>query len=112
MLAAAHAQGVVLIAPPVFSELHAHPNATPAFVKEFLVRTGVVVDYRLEEGVWYEAGVRFARYASRRRGATGTEPRRLVADYIIGAHALLQADCLMTLDPKCYRQDFPELQLI
>jgi predicted nucleic acid-binding protein len=39
-------------------------------------------------------------------------PRRLLADFIIGSHALAQADRLMTLDPKRYKQDFPELKLI
>jgi predicted nucleic acid-binding protein len=38
--------------------------------------------------------------------------KRLLADFIIGSHALAQADRLMTLDPKRYRQDFPELKLI
>jgi len=34
-----------------------------------------------------------------------------LADFIIGSHALAQADRLMTLDPKRYKQDFPELKL-
>jgi predicted nucleic acid-binding protein len=34
------------------------------------------------------------------------------ADFVIAAHALIQADRLMTLDPKRYRQDFPKLRLV
>ncbi len=47
-----------------------------------------------------------------RRGATIiSAPRRLLADFMIGAHALLSADRLMTFDTKVYGQDFPELRL-
>ena len=62
--------------------------------------------------MWTEAGNRFARYAARRRKTTGQSPRRLLADFLIGAHALVQAERLLTLDPKVYQQDFPELQLL
>jgi hypothetical protein len=74
--------------------------------------TGVLIDLRIEERVWTEAGHRFAKYAARRRRATGEGPRRLVADFAIGAHALLQADRLLTLDPKVYEREFPELRLL
>ena len=38
-------------------------------------------------------------------------PKRLLADFIIGSHALAQADRFMTLDPKRYERDFPEPKL-
>jgi hypothetical protein len=78
----------------------------------FLHATGVVVDLKLEEKLWSEAGLRFARDAARRRRATAVGPRRLLADFLVGAHALVQADRLMTLDPQVYRQDFPEVRLL
>jgi predicted nucleic acid-binding protein len=34
-----------------------------------------------------------------------------MVDFLIGAHALLQADRLFTLDPKIYEQDFPEVRM-
>ena len=78
----------------------------------FLEETGVDVDFEFQRSVWIEAGRRFARYTKRRRGPAQDGPKRLLADFIIGAHALTQADRLMTLDPKRYKQDFPELKLI
>lgn len=105
-------QGALLISPIVFSELHAYPGITNDLVRRTLEKTGIFVDLRLEESVWIEAGVRFARYAARRRPSFGAGPRRLVADFLIGAHALLQADRLLTLDARVYRQDFPELRLL
>ena len=104
--------GALLISPFVFVELLAYPNATEEYVRSFLASTGVVVDLKIEERVWSLAGLRFARYAARRRKAAGEGPRRLLADFLIGAHALVQADRLLSLDPKVYRQDFPELILM
>jgi predicted nucleic acid-binding protein len=111
-LEAAQREGVLLISPIAFAELHAHPNVPAGIVRTFLDATGVVVDFQLAERVWTEAGLRFARYAARRRKATGEGPRRLLADFLIGAHALVQAERLLTLDPKVYRLDFPELRLM
>jgi predicted nucleic acid-binding protein len=39
-------------------------------------------------------------------------PRRLLVDFVIGAHALLRADRLLTLDTSLYKQDFPDLKII
>ena len=111
-LGMAKQEGLLVISPIAFSELHAHPNITGGDVRSFLDESGIVIDYKLGERVWAEAGVRFARYAARRRQATGEGPRRLLADFMIGAHALVQADRLLTLDVKVYRQDFPELRLL
>jgi predicted nucleic acid-binding protein len=110
-LGTAKLDGALLISPVVFAELHAYPGATQKFLAGFLQTTAVAVDLRLEESVWNEAGKRFALYVIRRRKSSGT-PKRLLADFIIGAHALMQADRLLTLDPRRYAQDFPELRLL
>jgi predicted nucleic acid-binding protein len=111
LLGEARREGALLISPFVFAELHAYPGATEDFLRGFLAKTGVVVDFRLEEKVWSETGRRFARYAARRRQSSGAGPKRLLADFLIGAHALVQADRLMTLDESRYVQDFPEVLL-
>jgi predicted nucleic acid-binding protein len=105
-------EGVLLISPFAFAELLAHPNMTAGDLRSFLDATGIVIDYKLEERLWTESGLRYARYAMRRRQATGEGPRRILADFLIGAHALVQAERLLTLDPTRYQQDFPELLLL
>jgi predicted nucleic acid-binding protein len=103
--------GTLHLSPPAYAELLAHPRATEALIHQFLQDTDIRVDFPLLQSVWTEAGRRYARYAARRRQSQGTFPKRLLADFLIGAHALLQADRLMTLDPSRYRTDFPELVL-
>jgi predicted nucleic acid-binding protein len=58
-----------------------------------------------------DAGRRFARYADQRRKSAHGHPKRLLADFLIGSHALLQADRLMSLDASRYGQYYPELKL-
>ncbi len=108
----AKAEGGLVVGAPVYAELLAFSKATESFVNNFLSDTGIFVDFDFQQPVWLEAGRRFARYAKRRRRAARLGPRRLLADFIIGSHALAQADRLMTLDPQRYKQDFPELKLI
>ena len=66
-LGKAQNEGGLVIAAPVYAELLAYPNITASFVDEFLVDTGITVDFELQPKVWFEAGRRFASYANRRR---------------------------------------------
>ncbi len=100
------------ISPVVYAELLAYPKATESFVNGFLSDTGIIVDFDIESSVWVDAGRRFAQYATRRRKEGHGIPRRLLADFLIGSHALLQADRLMSLDAARYKQCFPELKLV
>lgn len=108
----ARSYGALLISPVVYAELLAHPKSTESFVNGFLSETGITVDFAIEELTWVEAGRRFAHYAGRRRKERHGHPKRLLADFLIGSHALLQADQLMSLDAAPYKQYFPELKLI
>lgn len=110
-LGEAKQQGALILSAVVYAELLAYPKATEAFINDFLAQTGIQIDFHFEDAVWIESGRRFARYANRRRQSAREGPKRLLADFLVGAHALLQADRLMTLDPARYKQDFPELRL-
>ena len=112
----AKGEGGLALAPAVYAELLAYPGMTQTFLENFLTTTGITVDFALEPAIWREAGIRFARYAQRRRtsdtSSNDSTPKRLLADFLIGAHALGQADRLFTLDPARYQLDFPELHLL
>jgi hypothetical protein len=112
VLAQAANEGALVICAPVYVELMAYPNATAQFLDEFLASTRVKVDFVIDEPVWRETAQRFAAYARRRRKSGGGEPKRLLVDFLIGAHALLHADRLFTLDPHRFTKDFPKLQLM
>ena len=105
-------EGALVVCGPVYAELVAHPKVTQQYVDQFLASTRVEVDFVLDEPVWRETARRFAEYARRRRKSAGGEARRLVVDFLIGAHAALHADRLFTFDPRFYAQDFPKLPLI
>jgi predicted nucleic acid-binding protein len=108
---AAGAGGLVICA-PVYAELLAHPKAGAAFVDDFLNETGIAIDFDLGEPVWRAVSVRFAKYAARRHASRGGSAKRLLADFIVGAYALIRADRLLTLDANRYAKDFPELKQI
>jgi predicted nucleic acid-binding protein len=47
----------------------------------------------------------------RRRKQRDTGSRRLLADFLIGAHAHIRGYCLLSLDERLYRTAFPALRL-
>jgi predicted nucleic acid-binding protein len=105
----AREQGGLVVCGPVYAELLAHPGITPDFVDGFLAQTGISLDAEMGKDVWRETGLRFSRYAQRRRKSRDGQPRRLLADFAIGAHALLRADRLITFNELDYSRDFAEL---
>lgn len=97
---------------PVYAELLAGPGATVASLDAFLDGTGIAVDDAIPLTLWREAGLAYHAYAERRRASTGTLPRRILADFIIGAHALHRATALLTLNRGDFARMFPALPLI
>jgi len=46
------------------------------------------------------------------RNSAGGNAKRLLVDFLIGAHARLKADRRLTLDASRYRTDFRDLTLL
>ena len=101
--------GPTIIAPVVYAELLAGPSRSPAIVDAFLRDTPVRVDWDLDDAVWRAAGLAFRGYGLQRREAGDGAPRRILADFIIGAHALRRRATLLTWDDQLYQRLFPDL---
>jgi predicted nucleic acid-binding protein len=110
-LEAAFRRGNLVVAAPVFAELLAAPGRTETFVNRFLSETGIAIDWVLDERVWRSAGRAFEAYAERRRKQRASEPRRILADFLIGAHAETNGYRLLTLDERLYRVAFSKLAI-
>jgi predicted nucleic acid-binding protein len=111
-LDAALGHGGLVIAAPVFAELLAAPQRTEVFLDSFCRETGIRVDWSLNEATWRAAGRAFQEYVARREKQRGSGPRRILADFLIGAHAMQNGFRLLTLDNRLYRAAFPRLTIL
>ncbi len=104
--------GGLVVPGPVYAELMALPGRTEDFLDQFFSDTGTYVDWKFEETIWLSAGRAFQSYVRRRSRHTISGPRRILADFLIGAYTLCRGYQLLTLDDRLYRAAFPELTLI
>jgi hypothetical protein len=111
-LDAALDHGGLVIAAPVFAELLAFPEREEPFLNDFFRETGIAIDWKLDEAVWRTAGRAYQGYTVRRKKDRGLEPRRILADFLIGAHAVRNEYRLLTLDAGLYRAAFPRLSIV
>jgi predicted nucleic acid-binding protein len=126
-LAEALRSGAVVIGDPVYAELAVHfPEQEK--LDRFLADTGLRLEPSEAEAP-YRAGRAWSEYVRRRPAlacpqcgarqeircdncAATVQPRQhVLADFVIGAHALVQADQLLTRDRGYYATYFPELTL-
>lgn len=110
-LESAFAHGNLTVAAPVFAELVAGPGRTENFVNGFFEDTGIAVDWHLSEAIWRLAGRAFRGYVDRRHKHRDSRSRRILADFVIGAHAAAHGYRLLTLDERLYRATFPNLKI-
>jgi predicted nucleic acid-binding protein len=108
-LQSASERGALFISAPVFAELLAAPGRTSSFVGAFLADTGIRVDWLVDEAIWTSAGLAFQLHAARRRKHRNGAPRRILADFVIGAHAARRGYRLLTLDDRFFTASFPDL---
>lgn len=109
----AAARAALVVSPAVYAELVAGGRSSEA-VEEFFSAKGIEVDWTLGEAVWRVAGSRFGSYArDRRRHSEDRGPRRILADFLVGAHALHSGGgVLLTADTGIFASYFPELRII
>ena len=89
----------------------AAPGRSEKFVGSFFEETGIWVDWELSEQIWRLAGRALQAYTERRRKQRDQATRRILADFIIGAHAFANGFRLLTLDEGLHRAAFPSLTI-
>jgi len=105
-------EGTLVISGAVYAELLAAPGRTEQFLNQFCEDAQIEVEWELGPNIWKAAGAAFQRYAARRKRPNGAATPRILADFVIGAHALVSGYRLLTLDARVYRASFPKLEVL
>ena len=112
LLDQAQRQGKLVISAPVYAELMADPLRSRLELDEFTSDTGISIDWKMDEDIWREAVSAYRGYSKRRIRSGGGSPSRILADFLIGAHALVRGYSLLTLNGIDYVAAFPTLKIV
>jgi predicted nucleic acid-binding protein len=124
------ASGKLILCEVVFAELAARFPSEQE-LKLFLAETGMRL-VQSDEKTLHIAGMRWAEYARKSKRsqfscagcgksftfscphckAAVTRRQSVLSDFLIGAHALVQADCLLSRDLGIYKNNFPDLKIV
>ena len=99
----AYDQGAILICDIVYAELAPAFDSREALDDALRQISGSISP--IDNEIAYEAGRRWQRY----RQAGGSR-KRIITDFLIGAHALATAEFFLTRDRGFYATYFPELK--
>ena len=122
--------GTLILCEVVFAELAARFPSEQE-LKLFLAETGMRLVQSNEKSL-HIAGIRWAEFAKKRRNdrfscgncgnvfeaacpkcrAVLTKRQLVLGDFLIGAHALVHADCLLSRDLGVYRSNFRDLKIV
>jgi predicted nucleic acid-binding protein len=111
-LDAARSRGGLTICGPVYSELLAFPGRQTSLLENFLEDSSIEVGWEFDLEDWRAAGQAFQKSVSQRRKQSMEGPRRILADFMIGAHAARRSQSLLTFDKTFYSKAFPALKLV
>jgi predicted nucleic acid-binding protein len=101
-------EGALIICDVVYAEL-AGLFPSQAALEAFLRETGIQLKPSSPQILW-KAGALWRRFCLERPRQTAVS-RRILADFLIGAHAMLHAEQLLTRDQDFYRGVFAGLRI-
>lgn len=104
-LGAASAEGGLVVSDIVYAETLAHFDSIPD-CEDFLRATGIRVE-RVSPEACLAATRAWTAYRKR-----GGKRIRILPDFLVGAHAVVQADRLLTRDQRFYRASFGDLDVV
>jgi hypothetical protein len=123
-------EGKLILCEVVFAELATH-FPFEADLKEFLTETGMRLVCSNEKSL-YIAGNRWKEHSKKSNknqfpcsacgsvfaatcpkcGAAATRRFHVLADFLVGAHALVHADCMLSRDLGVYKTYFKDLKVV
>ena len=103
--------GPIGICGPAFAELMGQPGRTSTQIQRLLESAEIEIDWEFTEPDWLAAGHAYQGYVARRKSSGGGLPRRMLTDFLVGAHASVRGHSLLTLDRSTFRAAFPKLRV-
>lgn len=104
-------RGRIVVCGVVYAELCSAPHRSPEEIATALRAAQIAIEEGLTLETWAKAGAAYGSYLARRRASGGGDGRRILADFLIGAHATT-AGTLITNDGDFYRRCFPDLRVV
>ncbi len=109
----ASVRAALAVSPVVYAELVAD-GRSPETVERFFSDGSIEVNWGMGREVWHTAGTRYGSYArDLRRQSPDLGPRRILADFLVGAHALhMGGGVVVTTDPRVFGVYFSEVRIV